>query len=84
MADDWDKKFWKPVKPRDGKPIKTLADARAYMLAMPAGAGTRPEWQRAIEATMAAAKGKKTGTDAARDALTNALFINMRLDFDDH
>lgn len=79
MADNWDKKFRKPVEPRDGKPIKTLADARAYMLALPAGLETRPEWQRAIEAALAAAKGKAR-TDAARDALTNALFINMRLD----
>lgn len=79
MADNWTKKFSNPVKPRDGKPIKTLADARAYMLAMPDGLGTRPEWQRAIEAALAAAKGK-AGMDAARDALTNALFINMRLD----
>ena len=79
MADNWTKKFWKPVKVKDRKPIETLLHARAYMLGMPPNFETKPEWQRATEAVMAAAK-DEVGTRAAWSALVEALAINGKLD----
>lgn len=79
-ADDWKKKFWKPIKPKDGKPLETLADARAYMIALPGGITHRNEWQYAAAALIDAAKGGSA--HKARDAMTNALFLSMRLDLD--
>jgi hypothetical protein len=79
MADNWSKKFWKPVRVKDRKPIETLLHARAYMLGMPPDLETKPEWQRVSEAVMAAAKDDE-GTRAAWTALVEALAINGKLE----
>jgi len=80
MADNWSKKFWKPVKVKDRRPIETLMHARAYMLGMPPSFESKPEWQRATDAVMAAARSEDEGTRAAWSALVEALAINGRLD----
>jgi hypothetical protein len=81
MADNWTKKFWKPVKPKDGKPIETLVHARAYMLAMPMNFGTKPEWRRVNEAVMIAAKdASESSIHEARTCLIQALTIAGKLD----
>lgn len=81
MASKWNRKFWAPIHPRAGKPIQTLAHARAFLLALPRSSGERAEWQRAVEAVMAAAEGKES-LDTAREKLTNALFLNAMLDME--
>jgi hypothetical protein len=79
MADNWSKKLWKPVRVKDRKPIETLLHARAYMLGMPPGLESKPEWQRATDAIMAAAKDDE-GTRAAWSALVEALAISGKLE----
>lgn len=81
MAGNWTKKFWKPVKPKDGKPIETLVHARAYILAMPRDFGSKPEWRRANEAVVAAATdASESSVHAARMSLIQALTIAGKLD----
>lgn len=76
----WSRKFHKPVSPLKGKPIETLAQARAFILALPKGMAERNEWQFAVGQLLACAQ---DGTCyAARDALVNALFLNLMLDLD--
>lgn len=55
---NWDMKFWRPVKLKNGRTIETLADARDLMRALPEFRRRNPEWQfaagllaRASEAT---------------------------------
>ncbi len=81
MADNWTKKFWRPVKPKGGKPIETLVHARAYMMGMPRDSGTKPEWRRVNEALSTAAKdASESSIHEARTALIQALTIDGKLD----
>jgi hypothetical protein len=81
VAYNWNKKFWRPVKPKGGKPIETLVHARAYMIGMPLESGTKPEWRRANEAVMNAAKdASENGVHEARTALIQALTVEGKLD----
>lgn len=77
---DWTRKFWKPVYPKKGNPLATLADARALMIDLPAGFTSKNEWQAAAGALLQAANAG--GTNEARDAITNALFLNHMLDLE--
>ena len=75
----WLRKFHHPVYPRTGKPIETRADARAFILRLGDRAG-RNEWQYAIAALLECLNGGSCY--AARDAIENALFLNMMLDLE--
>ncbi len=75
----WLRRFHKPVRPRTGKPVETLADARAFVLRL-GDRAQRNEWQYAIARLLEC---EKTGSCyAAREALVNALFLNAMLDLD--
>ena len=73
----WSRKFHKPVFPRTGRPIETLAQARVYVLAL-GDATRRNEWQHATARLLDAAGGGNARI--AYEALRNAMFLNMMLD----
>lgn len=54
----WSSKLERPVVPPKGKPIVTLADARAYALALPKHRQMDPYVQAGIEAIIMVADGK--------------------------
>jgi len=62
------------AKPANGKAIATLADARAYMLKLPADRAQRQAWQKTAELVLAAADGESV--PAARLQLALALFMD--------
>jgi hypothetical protein len=83
-----DAQFHRPVLPSAGRPIETLADARAFILGADARAfilglgdrASRNEWQYAIARLLEC---EQTGSCyAAREALVKALFLNLMLDLD--
>jgi len=81
MAEKWNKRFWRPVKPKGGKPIETLVHARAYVIGMPLESRTKPEWRHANEAVMNAAKDtSENSIHEARTALIQALTVEGKLD----
>lgn len=54
----WSKRFDKPVTLPDGQILKTLSDARAYMLTLSESELATDKWQTAGEALLMAAKGE--------------------------
>ncbi len=74
-----DAQFHRPVLPSAGRPIETLADARAFILGL-GDRASRNEWQYAIARLLEC---EQTGSCyAAREALVKALFLNLMLDLD--
>jgi len=51
----WDQRFDRPVVLPDGKTLRTLEDARQYILALPKSEHETTAWQVAIEALLVAA-----------------------------
>jgi hypothetical protein len=66
------------MRPREGRPIATLADARDYALRLDPEIASRSEWQRVAATLLAAAEGGSMGV--AHEAVFNALFLNHLLD----
>jgi hypothetical protein len=60
----WDQRFDRPVVLPDGKTLRTLEDARQYILTLPRSEHDSTAWQVAIEALLLAAEG--ANRDAAR------------------
>lgn len=54
----WSARLIRPVVPHDGKPIVTLSDARAYLLALPKSRHHEPIVATAIEAVLMVAEGR--------------------------
>jgi hypothetical protein len=52
----WSRAFDDPIKPPKGKPLVTLKDAAAYIIALPKSQQQAPEWQAATEALLMAAE----------------------------
>jgi len=80
---NWRRKFATPVKSSTGKTIRTLADARAFMMAIgrkDPGRLYRNEWHHAWEHLEAAANHGSVAD--ARKAFRNALYLNGMLDFE--
>ena len=69
------RKFQKPIHLSDGTVISTLSEARKWLL----GIGSdQKEFQNAAGAVLKAADGGSL--EKARGAVSNAAFINMKLD----
>jgi hypothetical protein len=74
-------RFPKPLHPTDHEPLRTLADARAYILALPEGVAAQSAWQAAARLVMEAAAMPDTVTvGAAARQIERALFVTYRLD----
>jgi hypothetical protein len=65
----------KPTKP--GKPLRTLADARAYVLCLPIDISARQAWQQLSKLLLEASE--HGDTTAATEQLHLALFLENRL-----
>jgi hypothetical protein len=52
----WSRRFDEPIRPPKGKPLATLRDAAAYIMALPKSKQRSPEWQAAGEALLIAAE----------------------------
>jgi hypothetical protein len=74
----WSRKLAKTLYTIDGKTLRTLNDARAYAVALPATSGAQKHWQRAAELMLAAAE--SGDVSAASEQIQKALFLDMRLD----
>jgi hypothetical protein len=48
----WKRRFDEPIPTPKGKPLVTLKDAAAYIMALPKREADTAEWQAAIEALM--------------------------------
>ncbi|WP_408095208.1 hypothetical protein [Rhodoplanes sp. SY1] len=77
----WSSTLARPIRPRDGAPLRTLGNARAYLLSLPEGEAVRPAWQTAAALVLAAAEsGDRAAVLAATDQIERALFVAYRLD----
>ncbi|SEF09645.1 hypothetical protein SAMN05444161_8299 [Rhizobiales bacterium GAS191] len=61
----WSRKLIEPITLKDGR-VLTVADARAFMLALPERRQMAPYWQYATELLLKAAT--RNSVDAPRDA----------------
>jgi len=68
-------KLTRPLVTKDGGTLRTILDARSYMLALPKGRERRTQWQRAAELLL-------DGVDVAAfsRAVELALFYDAKLD----
>jgi hypothetical protein len=77
---DWSRSLSRVIATRDGKRLRTLADASGYVLALPHEVQARSYWHKAAMLVLDAA----TGGDvvAASDHLVLALILDGQLDAD--
>lgn len=54
---NWTRKLKPPVETRSGETLRTLEDARAYVLSLPRKVQDRTEWQHVAKLMMEAAEG---------------------------
>ena len=72
---NWRRRFDEPIHLRDGSVIRTLSDARRWLIEIDSD---RNEYQSAAGRLLEAADGGDM--DAAREQLVMAAFLNMKLD----
>ena|SRR6266566_8981353 len=77
----WSRSFDDPIPTPKGKPLRTLKDAAAYIMALPKKEATAAEWQAAIEALMLLAE-LGGPTMFARIGVMRALNRNVERTFD--
>jgi hypothetical protein len=74
----WSTKLTRPVAIKGGPVLRTLGDARAFMIdRLPAEDQDRNSWQRTAELLLAAAEGSAE-IEAATQQLERALFLQAR------
>lgn len=77
----WDAKLSRSLKPVDHAPLVTLADARAYMLELPANIAEWNVWQHAAKLLLAASEAPtKDAIDEATEQVERAIFLTYRMD----
>jgi len=77
----WSAKLAKPLKPHDRAELRTLADARDYMLKLPDAIASRQVWLRVEDFLLDAAAGPTEGAIGNTTAqLDFALFTTYRLE----
>jgi hypothetical protein len=75
MADRWQAKLSRPIIRRDTK-LETLAEAGAFILALPEGFKERNSWQRATVLLMKAAL-HESDINVATEAIERASFMQF-------
>jgi hypothetical protein len=76
MADRWQAKLSRPIVRRDGTKLETLAEAGAFILALPEGFKERNSWQHATGLLMEAAL-HEGDIGAATEAIERAGFMQF-------
>ena len=76
MAMNWRRRLSRPLKDKHGRELRTLHDARAYVIEL-GGIAERTHWRRAGELMLEAAKGR--GIKACTAQIELALFLDGRL-----
>ncbi len=69
----WEASFRDPIPLPDGKALRTLGEARQYILALPETTAQTAAWQAAIEALLVVVE-HKGPTDFARMGIMVALY----------
>ena len=69
------RKLTRPLRTKDGGTLRTVLDARTYMLALSKDRERRTQWQRAAELLLAEAD-----VGALSNAVELALFYDAKLD----
>jgi len=69
------RKLTRPLPTKDGGTLRTVLDARAYMLGLSKGRELRPQWQGVCELLLAEAD-----VDAFSKQVELALFMDAKLD----
>jgi hypothetical protein len=77
VANGWSAKLARPIVLKDGTSLKTLRDARAFILSEPAYIQDRRAWQHAAELMIAAVE-NGTGLEEATKQIELALFLEAR------
>jgi hypothetical protein len=60
----WDTRFWKPIRLKNGRKIETLGEARDLIHALPKGQRLDSEWQLAAELLARASEATSLADDA--------------------
>jgi hypothetical protein len=77
----WDTPLARPLKPKDHAELRTLDDARRFMLKLPDDVAAWNAWQHATKLLLEAAKsGSKSAIDEATDQIALALFTTYQQD----
>ena len=76
MAGRWPAKLSRPILMRDGTKLETLAEAGAFILALPEAFQHRNSWQKASELLIAAAD-RDGSIEAATEAVERAGFMQF-------
>jgi hypothetical protein len=76
----WELKLARVVVPIRSEPLRTLSEARAYILALPPGTRHQDEWERAADLLMAAVdSASETDIEQATFQLERALLFHKLL-----
>jgi poly(3-hydroxybutyrate) depolymerase len=75
-GDPWQTPLTRAIELRDGTRLTTLAEARAFMVALPEGDQLRNAWQKAAELLMVAAESGDTA--AVTRQIEFALFVQAK------
>lgn len=73
---DWNAKLARPIVMRDGTKLETLAEAGAFIIALPEAFQHRNSWQTASELLIAAAD-HNGSIEAATEAFERAGFLQF-------
>ena len=76
MAERWPAKLTRPIIMRDGTKLATLAEAGAFVLALPESYQHRNSWMKATELLMQAAD-RDGSIEAATEAVERAGFLQF-------
>ena len=76
----WDLRLSRVIAPIRSEPLRTLSDARAYILSLPPGTHHQDEWERAADLLMAAVdSSSETDIEQATFQLERALLFHKLL-----
>jgi hypothetical protein len=77
---NWELKLSRVVAPIRSEPLRTLSDARAYILSLPPGTRHQDDWERAADLLMAAVdSARETDIEQATFQLERALLFHKLL-----
>jgi hypothetical protein len=77
---NWELELSRAIRPVRSEPLRTLSDARAYILSLPPGPRHQDDWQRAADLLMAAVdSASETDIEQATFQIERALLFHKLL-----